>query len=110
MRSGHCWRSTGSTIRLASKNASAFCRGDIVTKAIPIENIYYLLSYAWDVLEERELANVTVEGTMRLQDLLARVLVGGVTHLLKRGLDRTYLSREEEIAGVRGRLLVGRSI
>ncbi len=77
---------------------------------IPIENIYYLLCYAWDTLEEAELASVTVTPEMRLQDLLARVLIGGLTHLLKRGLDRTYVTDEDEIAGIRGRLDLGASI
>jgi len=77
---------------------------------IPIQNLYYLLSYAWDMLEEAKLANVSVTPEMRLQDLLARVLCGGVTHLLKRGLDRSYVTYAEEIAGVRGRLDIAASV
>lgn len=78
--------------------------------AIPIENIYYLLCYAWDALEQADRASVSVTPEMRLQDLLARVLAGGVTHLLKRGLDRTYVVDEGEIAGIKGRLDLAASI
>ena len=74
---------------------------------IPIANIYYLLCYAWDVLEEKETLNdVDALDSTDLLDLFARVLVSGTRRLLRRGLDRGYLQREEEIAGVRGKLLV----
>jgi 5-methylcytosine-specific restriction enzyme subunit McrC len=77
---------------------------------IPVENVYFLLSYAWDRLEERELTHVSLTPEARLPELFARVLLGGVTHLLKRGLDRSYLLVEGEIAGVRGRLDVAASL
>ncbi len=74
---------------------------------IPIANIYYLLCYAWDVLEEKETLNdVDALESTELLDLFARVLVNGTRRLLRRGLDRGYLPREEEIAGVRGKVLV----
>lgn len=74
---------------------------------IPIANIYYLLCYAWDVLEEKEsLTEVDALDSTDLLDLFARVLVNGTRRLLRRGLDRGYLPREEELAGVRGKLLV----
>jgi 5-methylcytosine-specific restriction enzyme subunit McrC len=82
----------------------------VAAAAIPIENIYYLLCYAWDRLEEAALTDVTPTPEMRLPELFARVLRNGVAHLLKRGLDRAYLTTEEEIAGVRGRLNVSKSI
>jgi len=74
---------------------------------IPIANIYYLLCYAWDVLQEKDsLIDVDAAESTDLVDLFARVLVSGTRHLLRRGLDRGYLSNEDEIAGVRGKLLV----
>lgn len=74
---------------------------------IPIANIYFLLCYAWDVLEEKDsLADVDALESTDLLDLFARVLVSGTRRLLRRGLDRGYLPREEELAGVRGKVLV----
>lgn len=73
---------------------------------IPIANIYYLLCYAWDALEEKEtLADVDALDSTDLLDLFARVLTNGTRRLLRRGLDRGYVPREDEIAGVRGKLL-----
>jgi 5-methylcytosine-specific restriction enzyme subunit McrC len=78
---------------------------------IPIANIYYLLCYAWDVLEEKEtLADVDALDSTDLLDLFARVLVNGARRLLRRGLDRGHLPREDEIPGVRGKLLVTQTL
>ncbi len=86
-------------------NATFTARSDI--SQIPIANIYYLLCYAWDVLEEKDsLADVDALHSTELLDLFARVLVNGTRRLLRRGLDRGYLQREGEIPGVRGKLLV----
>jgi 5-methylcytosine-specific restriction enzyme subunit McrC len=73
---------------------------------IPIANIYYLLCYAWDALEENEtLADVDNSESPELVELFARVLVSGTRRMLRRGLDRGYLPREGHIPGVRGKLL-----
>ena len=78
---------------------------------IPIANIYYLLCYAWDVLEEKEtLVDVDALHSTDILDLFARVLVNGTRRLLRRGLDRGYLPREDEIPGVRGKLLVTQTL
>ena len=58
---------------------------------IPILNIYYLLCYAWNKLEESGLVDVKTEDSTTLLDLFARVLISGTTHILKRGLDRGYI-------------------
>jgi 5-methylcytosine-specific restriction enzyme subunit McrC len=82
----------------------------VSSKSIPIENIYYLLCYAWDRLEERDVARVAASPSARLQDLFARMLELGISHLLKRGIDRTYIPIEDEIPGIRGRLELATSI
>lgn len=72
--------------------------------AIPIENIYYLLCYAWDRLEERDVIDVAPLASTTLADLFARVLVNGTSLLLKRGLDRGYLPHHERTNRLRGRV------
>jgi 5-methylcytosine-specific restriction enzyme subunit McrC len=71
---------------------------------IPIKNLYFLLCYAWDRLEERELVDVSSEDASSLLNLFARVLIGGSRYLLHRGLDRGYLAIEEDLAGIRGKI------
>jgi len=77
---------------------------------IPILNIYYMLVYAWDVLDEAENLRLQAEDCTQLVDLFARVLYSGTEAVLRRGLDRGYVSHREAIAGIRGKLDVSASI
>ena len=71
---------------------------------IPIQNIYYLLSYAWNTLEESKLVRVQPIQCETFLDLFAKVLLNGMNYLLRCGLDRGYLSQWEESATLRGRV------
>ncbi|MDO6392084.1 hypothetical protein Q4E40_18255 [Pontibacter sp. BT731] len=78
--------------------------------SIPIQNIYYMLAYAWDKLEEAEVLNVGTDKFDDVFNLLTKVLVNGVNHLLKRGLDRDYLENEDLTNRLRGKILFQPSI
>ena len=78
--------------------------------AIPVQNIYYLLAYAWNRLDEAEALNLGTESFTNLFDLLAKVLANGTTHLLKRGLDRSYLEEEALTNRLKGKILFQPSI
>jgi 5-methylcytosine-specific restriction enzyme subunit McrC len=77
---------------------------------IPIENIYYLLCYAWNKLEEKERVNVSVDDKTELLDLFAKILINGTKILLKRGVDRSYIDSTEEIAGVKGKVDISQTL
>lgn len=78
--------------------------------AIPIRNIYYLLSYSWDLLEEADELAVETEELPEVSDLLARLLIHGTQRLLRRGMDRGYLAQTEVLSTLRGRVDFGASI
>jgi len=71
---------------------------------IPIENIYYLLCYAWNKLEEKDIVSVDIIDTTNLLDLFAKVLMKGLDHLIKRGLDRAYITLSDESRCVKGKI------
>ncbi|MCY4519358.1 MAG: hypothetical protein OXC13_01105 [Caldilineaceae bacterium] len=76
-------------------------------KDIPILNVYYLLCYAWGRVQERDTSRLATLGSLEtVQDLLGKVLAGGVNHLFRRGIDRGYVERREDLAGIRGKLAV----
>ena len=75
--------------------------------AIPIENIYYLLCYAWDTLEEKDQVKVSVEDSTELIELFAKLLINGTRILLKRGVEKNYVEETIELAGVKGKLELG---
>ena len=80
-------------------------------KDITIQNLYYLLCYAWGFAEQRNTKVVTDAGKLTaVQDLLGRVLATGVNHLRRRGIDRGYVERREDIAGIRGKLAVSETV
>ena len=72
--------------------------------SIPIENIYYLLCYAWDALDEANAIDVRPEQSLTIIDLFARVLINGTTALLARGIDRDYSPQQTTVSGIRGKL------
>lgn len=77
---------------------------------IPVQNIYYLLCYAWNKLEESKVVDVNAEDITKLSDLFAKVLITGTTYLLKKGLDRDYRSREETGRRIKGKILLASSV
>ena len=77
---------------------------------IPIENVYYLLLYAWDALEQSELQAVAAEPRTDVLDLLAAVLNHGVDRVLRQGMQRDYVGRRESLSGIRGKLDVSATI
>lgn len=77
---------------------------------IPVANIYYLLCYAWNQLEEAGQVDVDIDDSKDLLELFARVLASGSRHLIKRGLDREYVSQSESIRGVRGKIVFSETL
>ena len=77
---------------------------------VPLENVYYLLCYAWDHMEEGETIDLGSESFGGPVDLFARVLNQGVARLVARGLDRDYLSVREDVRGLKGKLDVGTTV
>jgi len=73
---------------------------------IPIENIYYLLCYAWNKLDEKDRVNVSIDDKTELLDLFAKILINASKTLLKRGIDKNYIDITEEIPGVKGKILL----
>ena len=77
---------------------------------IPVQNIYFLLCYAWDRLDEGELTQVNSETCDTLQDLFAKVLISGTQRLMKQGFHRGYMEEVEETASLRGRIAFSPSV
>lgn len=77
---------------------------------IPIENIYFLLCYAWDRFDEGGMAQIEKSDFTDAADLFATVLISGVGRLLRQGLDRGYLEHEEVLSTIRGRIDVSYTV
>ena len=77
---------------------------------IPIQNLYYLLCYAWGLPEQRDWVKVDADSCPAVLDLLSRLLTKGADVLLKRGIAKEYRTHEEEIAGIKGKLELAKTI
>lgn len=77
---------------------------------IPIRNIYYMLSYAFQVLSEQGYKNIETEQFDNVAELCAAILSKGVSLQLKRGLGREYIETTESLSSVRGRIEISESI
>ena len=77
---------------------------------IPIKNIYYMLSYAFQMLNEQGYKNLATENFDNAGDLCAAILIRGISYQLKRGLGREYISETDTISAIRGKIEITESI
>src|SRR4051794_17806863 len=77
---------------------------------IPIQNIYYLLLYAWNRLPEGKSIDVSGIESPDLPNLLTKVLIEGLKILQRRGLDRGYFENEEDLMRPKGRMCLGETV
>lgn len=77
---------------------------------IRIQNIYYMLSYAFQVLNEQGYKDVAAEEFDNTAELCAAILIRGTNSQIKRGLSREYQPRTEALSGIRGRIDISQSL
>ena len=77
---------------------------------IRIQNIYYMLAYAFQVLREQVYESYGTEEFETTADLLSTILAKGVATQIKRGLGRTYIEETESLSCLRGKIRVTESI
>lgn len=77
---------------------------------IPIRNVYYMLSYAFQVLNEQGYKNIATEQFDNTAELCAAILTKGIAFLLKRGLGKEYIPQVETLSTLRGKVEVTDSV
>ncbi len=81
-----------------------------IDKGIFIKNIYYMLSYAFQVLKQEDYQKVKGEKFEKIHDLFAAILEKGVSRQIKQGLYREYVPVREELSVMRGKLNINDTI
>ena len=81
-----------------------------MAQEIPILNLYYLLSYAWDHFQAGEQADLSHEDCPDAANLFALLLSGGLRQLFRRSVERSYVLESDETPRVRGRIDVPVSV
>ena len=77
---------------------------------ISIQNLYYLLCYAWGLPEQRDWVKIDADSCPAVVDLMSRLLTKGAEVLLKRGVTKEYRIHEEELVGIKGKLELAKTI
>ncbi|MCH4019926.1 MAG: 5-methylcytosine-specific restriction endonuclease system specificity protein McrC [Erysipelotrichaceae bacterium] len=77
---------------------------------IPIKNIYYMLTYAFQVLNENGYKDIDVESFKNTADLMASILSTGVSQQIKRGLVQEYQDQQDALPSPRGKIDISASI
>lgn len=77
---------------------------------IPVRNIYYMLSYAFQALRQGAYRRMATEDFENVQDLLSEILVLGLQSQIKRGIERGYVEHVEGIVGVRGHIDIAKTL
>lgn len=77
---------------------------------IRIQNIYYMLSYAFQTLREQGYRDLATEEFDNVAELCAEVLARGISSQVKRGLGRGYVDKTEALSSLRGKIEVSESV
>lgn len=77
---------------------------------IPVKNVYYMLSYAFRILQEKGYASIKIEEFNNTAELFAAILCKGVSNQLKRGLRREYILTTESLSMPRGKIEISESL
>ncbi|ATU07675.1 5-methylcytosine-specific restriction endonuclease system specificity protein McrC [Methanohalophilus portucalensis] len=77
---------------------------------IRVKNIYHMLSYAFQVLNQGSYSTITAEEFEHPHDLLAVILGKGIFNQIRRGLGREYVCRSDELTRPVGKMSIPESI
>ena len=82
----------------------------ITSDTIYIKNIYYMLSYAFKVLNEKSYKKIEVENFENISELLSEILAIGVSKQIKQGLVKDYIEISETTSSIKGKINITDSI
>lgn len=77
---------------------------------IPIRNIYYMLSYAYQTLNLSEYKQIGTEKFENVKELYAEILAIGIPVLIRGGLIKDYISVEETSNVIKGKIDINSTI
>ena len=82
----------------------------IIDKSIFIQNIYYMLTYAFQVLKQKNYEKISGEKFDNIENLFASILSTGLAQQLKQGLHREYVAINDNLNTVRGKINLSETI
>ena len=77
---------------------------------IPIHNVYYMLTYAFKVLNQNGYKKIATEKFENTSELMASILIKGISMQIKRGLRNEYMLEIDDLSTLKGKVDIGQSI
>lgn len=77
---------------------------------IPVKNIYYMLCYAWNELDQSERVLAGSEKFDNIYNLFARIYINGTKNIIKRGLNHYYIEEQEAVSALKGKINLTESV
>ncbi len=77
---------------------------------IRVQNVYYMLTYAFQILNSQGYKNIATEEFHNTGELMAAILIQGIENQIKRGLGKEYIPQREETSSLRGKIDVSASV
>lgn len=77
---------------------------------IKVKNIYYMLSYAFRILNEEKYQDIKTEEFQYTADLMAAILAKGLSSQIKRGLGKEYIQKSDMLSSPHGKIDISCSV
>lgn len=77
---------------------------------IRVQNIYYMLAYAFQNLNEAEIKKYSFEDFEYVDDLFTVILAKGIAKQVKRGLGKEYVHHTENLVSPKGKICLSESV
>lgn len=80
------------------------------SKGIVIKNMYYMLAYAFEPLQQEGYKDLAKEHFENIHTLFAAILSMGIRRQIKQGLYRSYVGQRETGTCLRGKIIMGETM
>lgn len=71
---------------------------------VPIKNVLFMYSYIWDKVENKDYTTLSSDDDFESSNIFAELFLINIRKIIRRGLYREYISENDEINTVKGRI------
>lgn len=71
---------------------------------VPIKNALFMYSYIWDKVKNKDYTNLSAEDDFKSSNIYAELFLINVSKIIKRGLYKEYVVRNDELNTVKGKI------
>ncbi len=73
---------------------------------ISIENIYWMIAYAFRNIKDKNITQLSNEKFLNIYDLFSVMMSREINRQVKRGLNKEYIEKQEETSSIKGKIIL----